>query len=208
MHQAESRTRPAQPSPPPYKQEVHPAGPAPGDALLAIASEFRSFDAERASFRLDDLSRGLFAVAAGGDPGAAARELARLLTDEVRLRRDESSLEGLWLDRALERRAGHPLALAVVAAEIGRRAGVKVGICSTAWGWYAGIGEPDRLWLIDPATDPAPTPSGPVRCHCGHEVAFAALTGVYARLVRDGDQPAAQRAVWLRGRLPVARHGS
>ena len=139
--------------------------PAPGDARLAIASEFRSFDAERASFRLDDLSRGLFAVAAGGDPGAAARELARLLTDEVRLRRDESSLEGLWLDRALERRAGHPLALAVVAAEIGRRAGVKVGICSTAWGWYAGIGEPERLWLIDPATDPAPTPSGPVRCH-------------------------------------------
>jgi hypothetical protein len=39
-------------------------------------------------------------------------------------------------------------------------------------------------------------------------VAFAALTGVYARLVRDGDQPAAHRAVQLRGRLPVARHGS
>ena len=122
-------------------------------------------------------------------------------------RRDESSLEGLWLDRALERRAGHPLALAVIAAEIGRRAGLRVGICSTAWGWYAGLGEPDRLWLIDPATDPGPTPTGPVRCHCGHEVAFAALTGVYARLVRDGEGAAAHHAVRLRGRLPVARHG-
>ena len=79
----------------------------------------------------------------------------------MRLRRDESSLEGLWLDQALERRAGHPLALAVVAAEIGRRAGLAVGICSTAWGWYAGIGEPERLWLIDPAADPGPTPSRP-----------------------------------------------
>ena len=150
----------------------------------------------------------LFAVAAERDPGAAARTLAALLTDEVRLRRDESSLDGLWLDKALERRAGHPLALAVIAAEIGRRAGLSVGICSTAWGWYAGIGEPERLWLIDPSTEPGPTPSGPVRSHCGHEVAFAALTGVYARLVRDGDEAAAHHAVRLRGRLPVTRHGS
>jgi hypothetical protein len=182
--------------------------PSPGDALLAVASEFRTFDADRTSFRLDDFARGLFAVAAERDPGASARELARLLTDEVRMRRDESSLEGLWLDRTLERRAGHPLVMAVVAAEIGRRAGLRVAICSTAWGWYAGIGERERLWLIDPARDPGPTPSGPVRGHCGHEVAFAALTGVYARLVRDGDQPAAHRAVELRGRLPVARHES
>jgi len=183
--------------------------PPPGDALLAIASEFRSVDADRTSFRLDEFARSLFAVAAERDPGTAARALAALLTDEVRMRRDESSLEGLWIDQALERRAGHPLALAVVAAEIGRRAGLKVGICSTAWGWYAGIGEPERLWLIDPAANPSPptpTPSGPVRCHCGHEVAFAALTGVYARLVRDGDGAAAHHAVELRGRLPVARH--
>jgi Transglutaminase-like superfamily len=182
--------------------------PAPGDALLAIAAEFRELDGARTSFRLDELARELFPVAAERDPGAAARRLATLLTDELHLRRDESSLEGLWLDLALERRCGHPLALAVIAAEIGRRAGLKVGICSTAWGWYAGIGEPERLWLIDPATDPGPTPSGPVRSHCGHEVAFAALTGVYARLVRDGDESAAHHAVRLRGRLPVARHGS
>jgi Transglutaminase-like superfamily len=185
--------------------------PPPGEALLAIASEFRSVDGDRTSFRLDNFARSLFAVAAERDPGAAARALAVLLTDELRMRRDESSLEGLWIDRALERRAGHPLALAVVAAEIGRRAGLRVGICSTAWGWYAGIGEPERLWLIDPVTNPSsptPTPSGPVRCHCGHEVAFAALTGVYARLVRDGDGAAAHHAVELRGRLPVARHQS
>ena len=176
--------------------------PSAGDALLAIAAEFRPLDRARVSFRLDELARSLFAVVAERDPGGTARALAALLTDELRFQRDESSLEGLWLDRALERRAGHPLALAVIAAEIGRRAGLQVGICSTAWGWYAGIGEPERLWLIDPATDPGPTPSGPVRSHCGHEVAFAALTGIYARLVRDGDEAAAHHAVELRGRCP------
>ena len=135
--------------------------PAPAEALLAIAAEFRAVDGARASFRLDEHARSLFAVAAKGDPGDSARGLAALLTDRLRLRRDESSLEGLWIDRMLERRAGHPLALAVIAAEIGRRAGLKVGICSTACGWYAGIGEPERLWLIDPATDPGSTPTGP-----------------------------------------------
>jgi hypothetical protein len=99
------------------------------------------------------------------------------------------------------------LTLAVLAAEIGRRAGIAVGICSTATGWYAGIGEPERLWLIDPVLDPGPTPTGPVRSHCGHEVGFAALTGIYARLIRDGDDAGAHRAARLRGQLPVTRHG-
>jgi hypothetical protein len=38
-------------------------------------------------------------------------------------------------------------------------------------------------------------------------VAFATLTGVYARLVRDGDGAAAQRAAALRGRLPISHAG-
>ncbi len=183
-----------------------PCCPAGGEILLAIASEFRPVDAARVSFRLDELARRLFEAALCGEPRAAAHSLATLLTDELGLRTDETSLDGLWLDSALERRVGHPLALSVIAAEIGRRAGIPVGVCSTEWGWYAGIGEPERLWLIDPATDPGPTPEGPVRSHCGHEVAFAALTGVYARLVRDGDAVGAHRAARLRGRLPVSRH--
>jgi hypothetical protein len=83
---------------------------------------------------------------------------------------------------------------------------LAVGVCSTPTGWFAGIGEPDRLWLIDPALDAGPTPSGPVRSHCGHEVGFAALTGVYARMLRDGEGARACHAARLRGRLPVSRH--
>jgi hypothetical protein len=181
--------------------------PAAGDALLAVAAEFRPVDAASVSFRLDELARALFGVAARREPRAASFALAELVTDELRLRGDETALDGLWLDAVLERRAGHPLALAVVAAEIGRRAGIAVGICSTPCGWYAGIGERDRLWLIDPVSNPGGTPSGPVRRHCGHEVAFAALTGIHARLLRDGEPAEAARAAALRARLPVARHG-
>ena len=182
--------------------------PAAGEMLLAIAAEFRAVDAAAVSFWLDELGRSLFEVAALREPRTASFALAELLTGELRFRADETTLDGLWLDSVLARRAGHPLALAVIAAEIGRRAGLGVGICSTPCGWYAGIGEPERLWLIDPVTDPGPGPSGPVRVHCGHEVAFAALTGIYARLLRDGDDAAASRAVALRGRVPVARHSA
>ena len=172
--------------------------------LLAIAAEFRAVDVEGVSFELDDLARGLFGV--GDEPRDASHRLATLLTDELRLRTDQSSVDTIFLDTVLARHAGHPLALAVLAAEIGRRAGLAVGVCSTPTGWYAGIGERERLWLIDPALDPGPTPSGPVRRHCGHEVGFAALTGVYARMIRDGESARACYAAHLRGLLPIGRH--
>jgi Transglutaminase-like superfamily len=179
--------------------------PPPGELLLAVSAEFRPVDAGWVSFRLDELARPLFAVT--GDARAISLGLAALMTDEQRFRRDESATEGLLLDRVLERRAGHPLVLAVATAEIGRRAGIAVGVCSTPSGWYAGIAESDRLWLIDPATDSRPRPSGLVRAHCGHEIAYSALTGLYARFLRDGDEAAAERAAHLRQRLPIERHG-
>jgi hypothetical protein len=181
--------------------------PPPAELLLAMAAEFGAVRAARTSFRLDELARGVFEAAAERDPGAIARRLAAVVIEELRLQTDESSVEGLWLDTVLERRTGHPLVLAALAAEIGRRAGVAVGVCSTASGWFAAVGEHHRQWLIDPSREPAPTPTGPLRRHCGHEVAYAALTGLYARLLRDRDESAAHRAAQLRAQLPVARHG-
>jgi transglutaminase superfamily protein len=184
------------------------AGPCPpgGEVLLAIAAEFRPVAAGTVSYRLDELARALFDVVEGGEPRDIALGLATLLTEEQRFASDESSVDGLLLDLVLARRAGHPLALSVLAAEVGRRAGVAVGVCSTPTGWYAGISGPEQLWLIDPTTDARPTPTGPVRRHCGHELAFAALTGLYARFVRDRDEARAHHASQLRSRLPVERH--
>ena len=101
--------------------------PPPGLMLLAVAAEFRPFDPAPVSFRLDELARELFAASALRDPGGASHQLATLLTDELRLRTDEASVDGMWLDRVLARGAGHPLALAVLAAEIGRRGRLPVG---------------------------------------------------------------------------------
>jgi regulator of sirC expression with transglutaminase-like and TPR domain len=179
--------------------------PPPGELLLAIAAEFRAVEPGVVSFRLDELARCLFDAVASRDSHTISHRLATVLTDEQRFRSDESRADGLLIDGVLERRAGHPLALSVVAAEVGRRAGVAVGVCSTPTGWYAAVGEAHRLWLIDPATDARPTPAGPIRRHCGHEIAFAALTGLYARFVRDGDAAGAARAARLRGRVPVGR---
>src|SRR4051812_20304546 len=90
-----------------------PDCPAPGDMLLAIGAEFRPVRAGRLSFRLDELARTLFDAAGSGDARAASHRLATLLTDDLGFRTDDASLDGLWVDAALERRAGHPLALAV-----------------------------------------------------------------------------------------------
>ena len=51
--------------------------------LLAIAAEFRPVAAGRVSFRLDELARTLFDVAAARDARAASHRLATLLTDEL-----------------------------------------------------------------------------------------------------------------------------
>lgn len=177
--------------------------PPPGELLLAVAAELRPVDLDRASFRLDELARGLFAEALRRDRQASSRRLARLLIEEARFRGDPGPARGLLLDEVLARRAGHPLALAVVAAEVGRRAGVEVAVCSTPTGWYAGMGTGGRLWLIDPAVNPGPTPAGPIRRHCGHELAWVALGELEERLAREGDRAAARRAAALRTRLLI-----
>jgi hypothetical protein len=43
--------------------------------------------------------------------------------------------------------------LAAIAAEVGRRAGLSVHVLSAPTGWYAGLGDGDRLWLVDTTMD-------------------------------------------------------
>src|SRR4051794_857026 len=116
--------------------------------LLAIAAEFRPVALDAVSFALDELARPLFS--APRDPGAASHALAGLLTDELRLRTDESPVEGMWLDAVLARRTGHPLALAVLGAEVGRRAGMAVGVCSTPTGWDPRAAAPGAPGPVQP----------------------------------------------------------
>lgn len=69
----------------------------------------------------------------------------------------------------------------MLAAELGRRAGWTTFVCSSPGRWYATLREDDRLWLIDPTGAAAGEVRAAVRRHCGHELAFALLSGLAAR---------------------------
>jgi hypothetical protein len=170
--------------------------PPVADLLLAIAAEFRDVDGALADERLDELARPLFAR----EPREAALELARQL-DEFGVAR--LPVAGLWLDHVLERRAGHPLLLSAVAAEAGRRAGLTVHTLSTATGWYAGVVDGERLWLVDTTMDGRRVDAFKLRPHCAHEVAFAALLGLSERFEKAGDTRSAGRAALMRRQLPL-----
>lgn len=160
---------------------------------LGVESDLREVDDA-----LDDLARRLFA-----DPSADA--LHRMLTDDPGFAVDISA-DGLLLHRVLDRRAGHPLVLAAIAAEAGRRAGLPAGVWSSRFAWFAGVRSEEGVSLVNATGASGPRPSG-VRCHCAHEVAFAALLGLEHRA---DDPEVADRARVLREALPVgdaAAHG-
>jgi hypothetical protein len=178
--------------------------PPLADLLLALAGEFHPVDDGAADARLDALALPLFG-AAGDDPRDAASRLAHVLDRDPGFDADRAGIGGLWLDGALAAHAGHPLILAAIAAEVGRRAGLDVHVLSTTTGWYAGLTAGERLWLIDTTMDGSRVDPWRLRRHCAHELAFAALLGLAERFARVGDSARAGQAELLKARLPVAR---
>jgi hypothetical protein len=76
---------------------------------------------------------------------------------------------------------------------------------STSSGWYAGLADGERMWLIDTTMDGGRADAWRLRRHCSHEVAFAALLGLSQRYERLGDARGAGRAALLRQQLPLLR---
>jgi regulator of sirC expression with transglutaminase-like and TPR domain len=176
--------------------------PPLADLLLALAAEFREVDVEAADARLDELALPLFGLA-NGELRVAACRLAEVLDTDPGFYAERVSVAGLWLDRVLETRSGHPMVLAAIATEVGRRAGLAVHVLSAPTGWYAGLADGDRLWLVDATMDGSRADPWSLRRHCAHELAFAALLGLSDRYERAGDTRQAGRAALLRSRLPL-----
>jgi hypothetical protein len=173
----------------------HEACPSLAETLLAVVAAWRPVDHVGLDGQLDQMARALFA--APPDGRARARALAGLLTRE--LRPDARSVDALWLDEVLATRRGHPVLIAALAAELGRRAGWATSVCSTPMAWYAGLVDGEVLWLIEPTGAPGGVPAV-VRRHCAHELAYVVLTGLAERFERPRDR---ERARTLRDRLAL-----
>jgi transglutaminase superfamily protein len=166
----------------------HEACPSLAETLLAVVAAWRPVDHLYLDGQLDQMARALF----GAEPDGRerARTLAAFLTRE--LNPDTASVEGLWLDEVLATRRGHPVMIAALAAELGRRAGWQVSVCSTPTAWYAGLLDGDVLWLVEPTGAAAGVPTM-VRRHCAHEIAYVVLTGLAERFERERDRDRARR---------------
>ena len=173
----------------------HEPCPSLAETLLAVVAAWRPVDQIYLDGQLDQMARALF----GAEPDGRerARILASFLTRE--LRPDARSVDGLWLDEVLATRRGHPVLIASLAAELGRRAGWQVSVCSTPTAWYAGLVDGDVLWLIEPTGAAGGVPTT-VRRHCAHELAYVVLTGLAERFERPLDR---DRARTLRDRLAL-----
>ncbi|HWK28275.1 MAG TPA: transglutaminase family protein [Solirubrobacter sp.] len=173
--------------------------PPIADLMLALAAEFHAVDEAAADARLDALALPLFGLASD-HPRTAAARLAEVIDT---FHADRMSVAGLWLDRALETRSGHPLMLAALIAEVGRRAGLAVQVFSAPTGWFAGLAAEGRLWLVDATLGDNTADPWTLRRHCTHELAFAALLGLSDRFQRVGDAGGSAKAALLRARLPL-----
>ena len=176
------------------------ACPPVGEALFAVTAAWRPVNWVELDARLDTLALPLF------DAGETGRERAGALAETLvgGFRPEPRAVDGLWLDAVLDTRRGHPVLLAAVATELGRRSGWGVMVCSSPTGWYAGLHHEGVLWLVDPTGDASGEPGvgrdGLVRRHCAHEIAFVVLTGLAERFTGRRDEEQARR---LRDRLDV-----
>ena len=176
------------------------ACPPVGEALFAVAAAWRPVNWGELDRRLDHLALPLFGAGETGRERAGA--LGELLVGDFRP--ESKAVDGLWLDAVLDTRRGHPVLLAAIATELGRRSGWEVAVCSSPTGWFAGLHHDGVLWLVDPtglaSGDGGVGGDGVVRRHCAHEIAFVVLTGLAERFTGCEDEAQARR---LRDRLDV-----
>ncbi len=168
--------------------------------LIGLCEELHGVDAHAVEAQLDDEARVLFGLS-GIDGDGQADEAGRLMEECLGYRSDYGDPRGLLIDHALERRYGHPLMLACIGHELTRRAGMTTVVLSSASAWilrFCAHGSTAYLSFGEP-----PDGDDPIRRHCSHELAYAALVGLEHGYRRVGRLGCARHAGELRGLLPV-----
>lgn len=193
---------------PTFEEQAGQACPPLDHLALALAAELRHgrADAAATDAALDALA--LAAMPAAGltphGQGSALAEATAGLRPAPRGR----GTAAFAVDRVLQLGQGHPTVLAVVQAEVARRAGLDMTLAG--WGRH--------LFVVHRHTGPVPVVVAPgggpelvqprdlpdaLSWRCSHQAAFCVLGAVAREAVRCGDVPTAVRAHELRLALPV-----
>jgi hypothetical protein len=184
------------------------ACPSYAELALALAGEFRAVDEAAAEARL-------FCIAAAlGDrePHAPADQLGRVAAavaesiGPVACRPDDD--EDFMLDAVLAGGSGQPVMLAVIAAEVGARRGIPLGIVSDGRRHLVAHQEAATPLVADFAVRRLRHPGelgANLRWHCAHQVACALLHALRSRALGRGDLVRAARAAELELTLPFDR---
>jgi hypothetical protein len=177
---------------------LHASATCPPPAELAIALAWELGDADP-----DRIERTLAALAAHTRRELAPdarRQLRALGEAPLNARRDGE----LMIDRVLERRTGHPLAVAIVLTEIGRRAGLPVALVAGDRGHFVAHQRLTEALVLDPATGRLTDANalGKMTWRCGHQVAAELLDILQPRFERTGDLTRALHVARLRTTLP------
>jgi hypothetical protein len=183
--------------------------PCPSHAELAVslAGSFEEVDARALDDRLDALARHL-APPASEHPLAELKALARLLPRGGPP--SDVDTDCLMPHTVLDCGAPHPLGLAIVAVEVGRRLGFAVGIVSNGSDHFLAHTQLPAPLLVHAGTGElcdANLLPGPLTWRCAHETAGLLLDELEPRWVAQGRLDLALRASEIRLCLPFNENG-
>ena len=120
------------------------------------------------------------------DPRAQLDALAEVVACATLSARSDGEL---LIDRVLERGHGDPLMVAIVLNELGRRAGLPVGIIAGERGHFVAHQRLTEPLVLDPVSGRLVDADdlGTLRWQCGHQIAASVLDALQPRYERDGD---------------------
>jgi hypothetical protein len=177
--------------------------PPPAELAKSLAWQLGDLDGDRVERALCALGAAVLAELES-EPEAQLRALGEAVTSAALSARHDGGPGELMLDRALERGHGHPVLIAIVLVEIGRRAGLPLGIVAGARGHFVAHQRLTDPLVLDPATGRLVDAGtlGPMNWRCGHQLAAELLDLLQPRYERDGDLTRALKVARLRCTLP------
>jgi hypothetical protein len=187
----------------PFRLHASVTCPPPAELAMSLAWELGELDGDRVERGLTALGTAIHAEVETGAE-AQLRALGEAVTNTALAARHGGGPRELLIDKALERGHAHPVLIAIILQEVGRRAGLPIGIVAGEHGHFLAHQRLTEPLVLDPATGRL-TDAGAVGTmlwQCGHQLAATLLDLLQPRYERDGDLTRELQVVRLRVTLP------